>query len=113
MVKTEYPHRIPTSGLTAPDHPEESIDVTQEKWGYEYYDYKTYREKLLQEENNWAEEPDICYDTTFSILFFICITLIGFSFASYAIVLYLKRRNKLYYGFDVLYSLLFAAAFIR
>jgi len=39
--------------------------------------------------------------------------LIGFSFAIYAIVLYLKRRNKLYYGFDVLYSLLFAAAFIK
>ena len=112
MVKTEYPHRI-SSELTVPDHPDVNNDVSKETLGYEYYDYKTYREKLLQDVNNWAEEPDLCYDTAFSILFFICITLIGFSFAIFSIVLYLKRRNKLYYGFDVLYTMLFAAAFIK
>ena len=112
MVKTEYPYRI-SSELTVPEHPGEEVDVSKEQWGYEYYDYKSYRDKLLQEVNNWAEEPDVCYDTAFSILFFICITLIGFSFAIFSIVLYLKRRNKLYYGFDVLYTLLFAAAFIK
>jgi len=89
------------------------VEVSKEKWSYEYYDYKTYREKLISEENNWAEEPDVCYDTAFSILFFIVITLIGFAFGGYTIVLYLKRRNKLYYGFDVLYTILFVAAFVK
>ena len=90
-----------------------NVEVSKEKWSYEYYDYNTYRENLLSEENNWAEEPDVCYDTAFSILFFIVITLIGFAFAGYAIVLYFKRRNKLYYGFDVLYTTLFVAAFVK
>ena len=92
------------------------VDVSKEKWSYEYYDYKTYREKLLSsgsEENNWSETPDVCYDTAFSILFFIVITLVGFSFGIYTVVLYLKRRNKLYYGFDILYTILFIAAFIK
>ena len=92
------------------------LDVSKEKWSYEYYDYKTYREKLLSsgaEENNWSETPDVCYDTAFSILFFIVITLVGFSFGIYTVVLYLKRRNKLYYGFDILYTILFIAAFIK
>ena len=72
---------------------DQGADVSKEKWGYEYYDYSTYREQLLSEENNWAEEPDVCYDTAFSILFFVVITLIGFSFGIYSIVLYFKRRN--------------------
>lgn len=92
---------------------DQGVDVSKEKLGYEYYDYNTYREQLLSEENNWAEEPDVCYDTAFSILFFVAITLIGFSFGIYSIVLYFKRRNTLYYGFDILYTLLFASAFIK
>lgn len=86
-------------------------EVSKERWSYEYYDYQ--RDNLLAGEKNWAEEPDACYDTAFSILFFILVTLIGLSFGVYTVVLYVKRRNKLYYGFDILYILLFIAAFIK
>ena len=90
-------------------------EVSKERWSYEYYDYQQQpSDKLVApEETNWAEEPDVCYDTAFSILFFVVITLVGLSFGLFAIVLYFKRRNKLYYGFDILYALLFIAAFIK
>ena len=88
-------------------------EVSKERWSYEYYDYQQQRENLLLGEKGWAEEPDVCYDTAFSILFFILITLIGLSFGVYTITLYFKRRNKLYYGFDILYILLFITAFIK
>jgi len=91
------------------------VDVSKEKWP-EYYDYTPLTDKLVApglEENNWSEVPDVCYDKAFSILFFIVIVLIGFSFGIYTVVLYLKRRNKLYYGFDILYTILFIAAFIK
>ena len=79
-----------------------------------YYDNPLVNKENLQlAEENWFEEPDVCYDTAFSILFFILVTLIGVTFGVYAIVLYLKRRNNLYYGFDILHILLFIAAFIR
>jgi len=79
-----------------------------------YYDNPLVNKENLQlAEENWFEEPDVCYDTAFSILFFIVVTLIGVTFGVYAIVLYLKRRNNLYYGFDILHILLFIAAFIR
>ena len=92
-------------------------EITKERWP-EYYDYqhsRTDKESLLLAEENWALEApaDLCYDTTFSILFFIVITFIGITFGTYAIVLFMKRRNSLYYGFDILYTLLFSAAFIK
>lgn len=87
-------------------------EVSKERWSYEYYDYQQQRgDNLLLAEKGWAE--DVCYDTAFSILFFILVTLIGLSFGVYSVVLYFKRRNKLYYGFDILYTFLFIAAFIK
>ena len=90
-------------------------EVTKERWS-EYYDYQhSDKDSLLLAEENWALEApeDLCYDTTFSILFFIVITFVGITFGTYAIVLYMKRRNSLYYGFDILYTLLFSAAFLK
>ena len=55
----------------------------------------------------------LCHEFEYSILFFLVVAVIGFSFTIYVILLVTKRRNFIFYGFDILYSLLFLSAAIR
>ena len=55
----------------------------------------------------------LCHEFEYSILFFLVVAVIGFSFTIYVILLVTKRRNFIFYGFDILYSLLFLSASVR
>ena len=72
---------------------------------YFYYDYV--------EEQNEERLSAICHEFEYSILFFLVVAVIGTSFTIYVILLATKRRNFIFYGFDILYSLMFLCAAIR
>ena len=72
----------------------------------EYYDDD-------DEENQDESLAGLCHEFEYSILFFLVVAVIGFSFTIYVILLVTKRRNFIFYGFDILYSLLFLSAAIR
>ena len=74
----------------------------------DYYDY--YHEEILQSEGEFSE---LCHEFEYSILFFLVVGVIGASFLTYGIILVTKRRNLIFYGFDILYCLLFFCATIR
>ena len=69
-----------------------------------YYYYEEIHDETL---------AGLCHEFEYSILFFLVVAVIGFSFTIYVIVLATKRRNFIFYGFDILYSLLFLCAAIR
>ena len=70
----------------------------------EYYDDEEIQDESL---------AGLCHEFEYSILFFLVVAVIGFSFTIYVILLVTKRRNFIFYGFDILYSLLFLSAAIR
>ena len=72
---------------------------------YYYYDY-------IEEENE-KNLSTTCHEFEYSILFFLVVAVIGTSFTIYVILLATKRRNFIFYGFDILYSLMFLCAAIR
>ena len=72
-----------------------------------YYDY--YYEEVVQNE----ELKQVCHEFEYSILFFLVVAVIGASFMTYGIILVTKRRNGIFYGFDILFSLIFFCAAIR
>ena len=66
-------------------------------------------EEILQNE----EFSELCHEFEYSILFFLVVGVVGASFLTYGIILVTKRRNLIFYGFDILYCLIFFCAAIR
>jgi hypothetical protein len=82
-----------------PEHYEYSDDDDE----YYYYDEEVKEESF----------SEICHEFEYSILFFMVVAVIGICFVIYGIVLVTRRRNYIFYGFDIIYGLIFICAAIR
>ena len=85
------------------DQPFQVVNPEDEDYFYYYY----------EEEVNEKKLSAVCHEFEYSILFFLVVAVIGTSFTVYVILLATKRRNFIFYGFDILYSLMFLCAAIR
>ena len=102
-----------------------ALEVTKSPITKSEVDGPSTSEKFLNGHNDYYYEDDdeeiqdetslagLCHEFEYSILFFLVVAVIGFSFTIYVILLVTKRRNFIFYGFDILYSLLFLSAAIR
>ena len=71
----------------------------------------------IQIENNLVENSKkfnkVCHEFEYSILFFLVVSVVIISFFIYGMVLVTKRRNFIFYGFDIIHSILFSCGAIR
>ena len=71
----------------------------------------------IQTDNNLVENSKkfnkVCHEFEYSILFFLVVSVVIISFFIYGMVLVTKRRNFIFYGFDIIHSILFLCGAIR